>query len=531
MNRSMIKAAAAVCVLSLLTAVAPLSAGAAEWINLSSWAYAEVSGFVSDGLLPERLKDESDYTRVMTRGEFAEVVYSVLYDTGRLQEDKNSEHFGDCFEYPDINRLYSYIYEALINDSVYDEENRLFYPELPITRSDAAVILYSALENIGLIDYGSGVVWLEEEDAAEFLEEQGLLASDLNGLSVKVQAIINTILESEIMSGTGGGSFEPDKPLTIEQGIAAAYRLYKAIPRLIYSDDEGIEDKTEQLIQTYDCGLSEFYRDKNYIIADGEKELLKLESDIYSKLFCCEYGGKKLVFAVNFNDKTDVYDPETGSVLYTIPYIVYDFNTEKGWVYVYSSRFMPAYSGLYSMAGTELIAPEYSEKEISEIAANGFIVPREERRAADGWIYYANWNDNGHLYKIDSNGENEQLLVGDSDCTNTRYLDGIIYYNVNDDDFSLRCVDENGGSRYVISDTRASLYAGYTVRFWTEDLPEDSMEYYVEQRDSYGNKLTNDYFTDFYRSRQGLGCFGGYLLYSEEADYTRTIVYFGWKQW
>lgn len=33
MNRSMIKAAAAVCVLSLLTAAVP--AGAAEWINLS----------------------------------------------------------------------------------------------------------------------------------------------------------------------------------------------------------------------------------------------------------------------------------------------------------------------------------------------------------------------------------------------------------------------------------------------------------------------------------------------------------------
>lgn len=168
---------------------------------------------------------------MMTRGEFAEVVYSVLYDTGRLQEDKNREHFTDCSEYPDINRLYSYIPEAFINDSACDDKNGLYYPELPITRSDAAVILYSALENIGLIDYGSGVVWLEEEDAAEFLEEQGLLASDLNGLSVKVQAIINTILESEIMSGTGGGSFEPDKPLTIEQGIAAAYRLYKAIPR------------------------------------------------------------------------------------------------------------------------------------------------------------------------------------------------------------------------------------------------------------------------------------------------------------
>lgn len=51
MNRSMIKAAAAVCALSLLTAAVP--AGAAEWINLSAWAYEEVSGFVSDGLLTD----------------------------------------------------------------------------------------------------------------------------------------------------------------------------------------------------------------------------------------------------------------------------------------------------------------------------------------------------------------------------------------------------------------------------------------------------------------------------------------------
>lgn len=59
-------------------------------------------------------------------------------------------------------------------------------------------------------------------------------------------------------------------------------------------------------------------------------------------------------------------------------------------------------------------------------------------KEADGWIYYSCWNDKGHMYKIDTNGQNRQMIT-DGDCymesisfaTNAfEYSDGYIYYSL-----------------------------------------------------------------------------------------------------
>lgn len=51
----------------------------------------------------------------------------------------------------------------------------------------------------------------------------------------------------------------------------------------------------------------------------------------------------------------------------------------------------------------------------------------------EGWIYYASWTDGGHMYKIDTNGQNRQVLSTD-DCYSEAYYplvynDGYIYYS------------------------------------------------------------------------------------------------------
>lgn len=502
---SMVKTlAAALCAMSVLPASAPIGAGAAEWINLSSWAYEEVSGFVSDGLLTGRLKGEADYTRAITRGEFAELLYSVISETGMIRDEKMNYVFDDCEEYPAVDMLYGYIRSWIRDDSLIGAEGRNFYPDRPLKRSDAAIMLYTVAAYTDIL-------------TNIYLKDVQISVSDLDDLSEDARKMIGRVMEAGFMSGSGGGSFDPGGELTVEQGVAVAYRMYKAVPRLIYSDDEGHENG--DVLQTYGGGISELYRDGRYVISDGSAELMSFETDVYSKILCCEYGGKRFAFAVNFNDKTDVYDLDSGSVLYSIPYIVYRLDAENGMAYVYSSRFMPAYSGLYSFGGEELAAPEYSETELLEIAENGFAVPQEEYRGADGWIYYANWNDNGHLYKIDSNGENKKLLVDGCDCINTQYKDGLIYYNSNEDN-SLRCVDENGGSQYVISDKRAHLMHKDVMRFDTEDVPEDIKGY----KDIYGNNYSVEYFSYCYCASDA-PFFNSYELYGENAYIERTIVY------
>ena len=54
----------------------------------------------------------------------------------------------------------------------------------------------------------------------------------------------------------------------------------------------------------------------------------------------------------------------------------------------------------------------------------------------DGWIYYSSWTDGGHMYRIDTNGRNRQLLSY-NDCYlpwGFQYMNGYIYYSVRGDD-------------------------------------------------------------------------------------------------
>lgn len=501
MNSVITKTAAIICTLAVSPVFAP--AGAAEWISLSDWAYPEVSGFVSDGLLTERLKSESDYTHAITRGEFAELLYSVLLETGRIMNTDEKFAFDDCDGYPDVNRLYG----SLGYDAINSANGESFRPEDPMLRADAALLMFFAMSyDIGVFDPGD---W-----------EEAPVPPDAEGLSDDAKTAVKAVMSAGIMTGSGDGNFSPDAELSIEQATAALYRLYKSIPRLISSDNELADETADGLIQTYDCGLSELYRDGQYVISDGARELISFEADVYSKLLCGEYGGKRLVFAVNFNDKTDVYDIDSGAVLYTIPYIVYRLGADS--VYVYSSRFMPAYSGLYSPDGTELIAPEYSESELKEIAANGYKVPEDSFREPDGQIFYSNWNDKGHMYKMDSNGENKQLLVDDADCTQTWYYDGMLYYTANEDG-SLRCVDENGGHKFIISDSGLSRHGTAKIIFDTTDTWEEEKDRLKKRRDVNGNKWSSMFFLIWGES-VGPELFGGYLLFSEYVDYEKEVI-------
>lgn len=178
---------------------AAVPAGAAEWISLSDWAYTEVSGFVSEGLLPEKLDNVYDYTRPITRGEFTELLYSVLDSTARLGEQREFGRFIDCEDYPSVNSLDVYIYEGLACDS------SKFLPEQALTREEAALILYNTMHRLGLMGF------LDEPDPSLL----GALISDAASVSGYAAKAVYIMVSGGFM--TGAGSFEPQAAMTIEQ--------------------------------------------------------------------------------------------------------------------------------------------------------------------------------------------------------------------------------------------------------------------------------------------------------------------------
>ena len=495
MNRWKMKAMALLCALSVMPAAMPQGAGTAEWINLSSWSYAEVSGFVSEGLLPTRLENEGDFTRPITRGEFAELIYSVLESTGVFADSMyNSPEFSDCGDYPNINKLRLCSIAQGFGDNT-------FRPEGTITREDAAVFAARAVEQMGILPY----VFDEESDTS-VLDN----IVDRDEISDYAADSVEELLENGMMSGGEDGRFLPKSELTIEQAVSIAYRIYKKIPRLISSDNEGYTGDTEQIIQSYENGLTETYYNETYYIKDVEKVLMEFESDVYSQILSCTYSNTRFVFAVNFNDKTDVYNADTGEHLYTIPYIVYKLDARDGYIYVYSARFMPVYSGIYNFEGSELIEPKYSEYEIKEICENGFNVPEDEYRTANGWIYYSDWNDNGHLYKIDSNGENKKLLVDGHDCSNTVYFNGMLYFNA-EENGKVYCTDTEGNMVYEVSEAPGKLQ-------WVEQSGFN--EYTYTEKDIESNLYGNPTVTrSMGYNNDRFAADDGWVLYGEDADF------------
>ena len=504
MNRIVMKAAAAFCAAAILpSAWAVPETKAAEWINLSSWAYEDVSSFVSKGLLPESLSGVSDYTRPIKRWELCELIYSVLDSAGMFVHDRFGKSFDDCGGYPNMNKLCS----VGIIDGVETDEGVFFYPENDITREDAAKIAGNTMTGTG--------VWEDAGDTgAEALNGRINDVSEISGYALPSVA---SAISNGLMTDTGSGSFEPKARLTVEQAVIIVYRMYNNIPKLVDSDNETADGAGEQTVRELGDGLEETYDGGVYRIKKDGETLMQLEADVYSKLLYGKNNGAEYIFAVNFNDKTDVYDLGTKELLYTIPYIVYRLDNENGLAYVYSSRFMPAYSGVYGMDGAELAKPEYSERELELMAENGFREPEEEYRAADGWIYYSNWNDSGHLYKVDTNGENKKLLVSGLDCCDTEYFKGMLYFKAKENG-ALYCTDSEGGKLFTLSESENAEMVWPRASLFNSEAYEDGDII----TDINGNRFVIGRDSIYYDRRGQV--FDGWLMYGEPADYTREFT-------
>ena len=439
MNR-MIKAVIAAAAAMTITAA---SAFAEQWINISSWSYDEVSAFVSAELLPESLEGTVDYRQPITRLQFCDLIESVIIKTKPLYDvNVRRKVFSDTDADSSASFLYNYgIVEGVsIEDKrkeqlgqIYAEQNmevkKYFGPDMNITREDAAVIVYRAGKTFG------SDIWYALDEGAEYDDMAEI--SDYAAEAVIVLRGIGMVTDME------NNLFCHKAYITVEQAIAMAYRMYSSFSKVIAADYEyAASDGSENEIKRFENGLTETYDGKILRIKENAETLMGFEADVYSVVNCAGYGGKRLAFAVNFNDKTDVYDVDTGEFLYEIPYIVIKADGEKGLAYTVSSRWYPVLYGLYSMDGQELMKPEYSETELEELEQNGYSIPSESYREPDGILYYSDKADGGCLYKVDTNGENREKL-SDISGWDISYYDNRLFFRSYDDS-ALHIINTDG---------------------------------------------------------------------------------------
>lgn len=438
-----------------------ISAGAITWITVSKWAYTDVSNFRKEGLLPSSMSGISDYTAEINRLQFAEILYTSLVKSRLISENRYTHRFEDV-----DSAAASYLKDCgiaegeLAREDEYKNKYYNFNPDKPLTREEMAVMLYRTVKI----------------HARGLLKSLSVIPDDSGELSEQSKEAVCAVMGAGIMSGVGENRFNPQGRLTVEQAIASVYRLYRMYPTAPNADGAGIRTTVETYIQSYENGMTETIKDNVLYIKNGSDVIMEFETDLYSCIDAVTADGKNYAVAQHRNKKTDVYDTETKRIVFSIPYPYASADSE--YIVTETSDIGPMAFGLYDYSGREILEPKYSRSEIEELKANNFEFAKEEYRAPDGWFYYADWHDEGHLYKVDTNGENKQKL-SDNDCFNIAYINGWLFYSVRgEDENKLYCIREDGKYEQRLTENIGCLAEDANVTLTFGDVTVSGVGFY-----------------------------------------------------
>ncbi|MDD3164394.1 MAG: S-layer homology domain-containing protein [Oscillospiraceae bacterium] len=206
--------------LALLAALATPAAAAP-----STWATAEVDDAMQLGIVPAAL--QQDYKKAITRSEFCALVVGVVnaWDTDLLAFRMNAQNihldenpFSDT---TDRNALLCAAFGIVEGDG-----NGHFMPDAPITRQQAAKMLYLAADAFTELIFEDGMI------TTNF---RGIASSDLphrwdDGAALRAWARKGVMwcYRAGVMQGVGDNRFDFNGGYTREQAILTARRLYYA---------------------------------------------------------------------------------------------------------------------------------------------------------------------------------------------------------------------------------------------------------------------------------------------------------------
>lgn len=466
-----------------------------DWVNLSAWAYNDVSCFINEGLLPESFSGINDYRDDITRLQFAELAYSVFCVSNNVG-NAISVRFNDTDSH-EANMLATHGIVTGVSD--YDENYlRSFFPDDKITREDAAVIAFRTGH--------FRIPFLHEYDEfgnLSYTKDIDIDFTDKAKISDYAKEAVWYLNSIGVISGMTDGAFNPQSSITIEQAISMLYRLYQNLPATPKADGSSDDGSEEITLQCYNNGFSETKRGNRLYIKNGAETVMSFETDMYFNLDCVTHKGKNYILARNFKKRTEVYDMETRKRLFTVPYPV--AKVKNGYLYTISSDKGEYLCGLYGFDGKEVLPNEYSEYEIDELAANNFVKPETEYRAPDGWIYYSD-AETGYLYKVDSNGENNELIT-ERAVSDIHYANGWLYCISAAPNSPLFAIRPDGSGLTELSNGKSWLILNQASGDY---VSSDGYVYYTvnteylhsSYADEFGNLTIEDYpFATLWRSK------------------------------
>ena len=168
----------------------------------SLWAQSELERAYMLGAAPYELKDKLIYEGDMTRETFCYVLSTMLGLKGELP-DEGELKFSDT-ESRSVSRLAN---AGIINGYT----DGTFRPKNPITREEAAMLLYQAAKYLDC-----------------YLSDEEYAYADNSDISDWARSAVYSMNNAGIMTGMDENKFEPKRNYTNEQSIATIMRLYDA---------------------------------------------------------------------------------------------------------------------------------------------------------------------------------------------------------------------------------------------------------------------------------------------------------------
>lgn len=265
----------------------PLTAQA-ESVTSALWVRPYIAPMETAGLIPDLLKSDKAYSDAMTREEFTELVMTYLAsanpDLVRFKEE------GALFTDTESAAVLAAYHMRIIAGITPAE----FKPNLPISRAQAATIIFRTESVLSPEEPFAGVVGVFKDEAA---------------LPSWARIAIASTVSSGAFSGYEDGTFRPDIPLTEEQGIKLVSVLAEKralieinenaylTPRFLFSKTTVTQGDTVGVnVQNYSAGDVPFvtqsiYKDfKLNSSVKGSQGIIKTDYTTKPGAYWVEYG-------------------------------------------------------------------------------------------------------------------------------------------------------------------------------------------------------------------------------------------------
>lgn len=175
----------------------------------AEWARTAVSALIERSVLNGY--DDGDFrpNNNITREEFVKIIVSAFGFAG----EQSGCDFGDM---PDSHWAYEYICTAKARGLINGISGSMFGTEQNITRQDMAVIIYNALNAVGISsDKPDGDIFADESTVAEY-----------------AKAAVHSLKAAGIISGYDDGSFRPENNATRAEAAQMIYNVLKYAGRI-----------------------------------------------------------------------------------------------------------------------------------------------------------------------------------------------------------------------------------------------------------------------------------------------------------